>query len=263
MFRHDLRQKGVSLEELIQFLERRDKRDSSMRPPGSDRLGELVQKAILGYAERAILLRRSQAVWRMGHGNPITYELLTGGNNLELMVLATGILREMIEKHQKFVFIASEPRDVLLNTFGQALRPMEYAVMGTLDDRLRAWFHQDRFKIGVSTMLAWDDDTIAPADWLRRFVDRVASKVVVGLFRTTLMAPAQVFYAHEDHSEIAAHIAIADSMLQEQGTPLLLKAANHQCNAVYGDSLAALVEQGYVAAGAHHRFYSGRSHRIS
>ena len=37
---------------------------------------------------------------------------------------------------------------------------------------------------------------------------------------------------------------------------------NHLCNAVYGDSLAALVEQSYVAAGAHHRYYAGRSHRI-
>jgi hypothetical protein len=76
------------------------------------------------------------------------------------------------------------------------------------------------------------------------------------------MAPAQVFYAHEDHSEIAAHIAIADSMLQEQGTPMLLQTANHLCNAVYGDSLAALVEQSYVAAGAPYRYFAGRSHRI-
>jgi hypothetical protein len=262
LFRHDLRQKGVDIEELIQFLERRDKRDSSMRPPSSDRLGELVQKAILDYAERAILLRKSKAVWLMGHGNPITYELLTGGNNLDLMVQATGLLREMVEIHQKFVYIASEPRDFLLHSFGDALRPMEYAVMGTLSDRLASWFHQDRFKIGVSAKFHWDEEMISPAAWIRRFVDRVASKLIVGLYRTTMMAPAQVFYAHEDHSKIAAHIAIADSMLQEQGTPMLLQTANHLCNAVYGDSLAALVEQSYVAAGAHHRYFAGRSHRI-
>jgi hypothetical protein len=198
----------------------------------------------------------------MGHGNPVTYELLTGGNNLDLMVHATGILREMIESHQKFVYIASEPRDILLNTFGHALRPLEYAIVGTLDDRLKTWLHQARFKIGVSAELEWDGESIRPAEWIPRFIRDVASKVVVGLFRTTLMAPAQVFYAHEDHSEIAAHIAIADGMLQEQGTPMLLQAANHLCNSVYGDSLAALVEQSYVAAGAHHRYFAGRSHRI-
>ena len=40
----------------------------------------------------------------------------------------------------------------------------------------------------------------------------VASKVVVGLYRATRLAPAQVFYAHEDHAHLAAHIAIADSV---------------------------------------------------
>ena len=50
------------------------------------------------YAERAVLLRHSKAVWRMGHGNPITYELLTGAGILELMVAATRMLRELIER---------------------------------------------------------------------------------------------------------------------------------------------------------------------
>src|SRR5205807_9768802 len=78
LFRRDLHQKGVDVEEMMEFLERRAKRDSSARMPGHDRLGELVQKAILDYFERAILLRRSEAAWRLGHGNPVTYELLTG-----------------------------------------------------------------------------------------------------------------------------------------------------------------------------------------
>jgi hypothetical protein len=262
LFRHDLRQKGLNFDELIEFLERRDKRDASLRPPGADRLGELVQKAILNYAERAILLRRSNAGWLMGHGNPVPYELLTGGNNLDLMVQATGLLRELIEGHQKFVFVASEPRDILFQTFGQALEPLEYAIVGTLDDRLKTWLHQARFKIGVATGLSWDGEQVKPADWIPRFIDTVASKVVVGVYRTSSMAPAQVFYAHEDHSEIAAHIVIADSMLHEQGSPLLLQTANRVCNSVYGDSLAALVEQGYVNARAHHRYVAGRSHRI-
>jgi len=261
-FRHELRRKGIDVDELIQFLERRDRRDSSTRPPGGDQLGELVQNAMLQYAERAVLLRHSQAVWRMGHGNPVTYELLTGGNNLDLMVLATEMLRELIEQRQRFVFVASEPRDRLYLTIGQALRPMEYAIMGTLDDRLGTWFRQARFKIGVSKKLLWDQELIDSAEWIPRFIERVASKVVVGLFRTTLLAPPQVFYAHEDHSKIAAHIAIADSMLRVQGTPLLLHMAQHTCNAVFGDSLEALAEQAYAAAGAHNRYFSGRSHRV-
>src|SRR5262249_18746584 len=133
IFRRDLRQKEMDADELFEFLERRARRDASAQMLGYDGFSELVQKAILGYAERAILLRRSQAPWRLGHGNPLTYEMLTGGNNLEVMVEATRVLREFVEDHQKFVFIAGEPREALLRTIGRALHPREYAIVGTLD----------------------------------------------------------------------------------------------------------------------------------
>ncbi len=262
LFRRDLRQKGADVDEWIQFLERRGKRESASRMPGQDQLGELVQKAMLDYAERAILLRRSKAQWRLGHGNPVTYELLTGGGSLEVMVQATEVLRELIEKHQRFVFVASEPKERLFMTIGQALRPREYAIIGTLDDRLETWLHQARFKVGFSKKLTWDQEQIAAPAWIPRFIERIASKVVVGLFRPTLLAPAQLFYAHVDHSEIAAHIALADSMLKEQGKSLLLEMAHRVCSSVFGDSLEALAESAYVAAGAHNRLFDGRPHQF-
>ena len=86
----------------------------------------------------------------------------------------------------------------------------------------------------------------------------MASKVVVGLYRTTVMAPAEN-YAHVDHSEIAAHIVLADSMLRVQGSPLLVEMARHVCASVFGDSLEALAESAYAAAGAQHRFFSEQS----
>ena len=187
LFRRDLRQKGPDVDELIQFLERREKRESTYRTPGQDQLGELVQKALLDYAERAILLRRSKARWRLGHGNPVTYELLTGGGNLEVMVQATAVLRELIETHQRFVFVASEPKDRLFVTIGRALCRREYAIIGTLDERLETWLRQARFKVGVAKKLPWDQELIAAAEWIPRFIERVASKVVVGLFRPTLL----------------------------------------------------------------------------
>jgi hypothetical protein len=261
LFRRDLRQKGVDVEEMVDFLERRARRDSSARMPGQDQLGELVQKALLDYAERAILLRRSDAAWRLGHGNPVSYELLTGGGNLELMVEATRVLRELVEVNQKFVFVAGEPREALFRTIGQALRPMEYAIIGTLDERLDAWLHQERFKF-VPDKLLWDDESITPAEWIPRVIERVASKIVVGLFRPTLLAPAQSFYAHVDHSDIAGHIALADSMLKEQGTSMLIEMAHRVCTSVFGESLEALAEAAYVAAGAYNRFLGGRLHRV-
>jgi hypothetical protein len=248
LFRRDLRQKGVEVDEWIEFLERRARRDSDLRPPGDDRLGELVQKALLQYAERAILLRRSTAVWRMGHGNPVTYELLTGGGNLELMVHASQVLRELVERHRKFVFVASEPRDRLYLTIGRALRPLEYAIVGTLQDQLDFWLHQQRFKIGVHETLTWDQEEISPTEWIPRMIERVASKIVIGVFRPTQLANAQLFYAHVDHSEVAARIALADAALKEQGTSLLLGMARRTCQAVFADSLEAQAESAHAVA---------------
>jgi hypothetical protein len=72
------------------------------------------------------------------NGNPITYELLTGADILELMVAAIHMLRES-------VYVASEPRELLLLTIGQALPPLHYAIVGNLADRLEGWFQQRRF----------------------------------------------------------------------------------------------------------------------
>ena len=247
LFRRDLQQNCANpVDEAIALLERRQQRSDLDK---SDALGEMAQKAILDYAERAILLHRSKACWRMGHGNPITYELLTGGGNLELMVAATRVLRELVEGHQKFVFVGQEPRDRLLFTMAQALRPMEFAIVSTLDERLEHWLHQKRFTIAPSK-LAWDDEMIPATEWIPRVIRQVASKIVVGLYRASLVAPAQMFYAHVDHADYAAHMVLADSVLQEQrGRPLLTDMARHVCASVFGNSLETLTQTAYAAAG--------------
>jgi hypothetical protein len=146
LYRRDLRQRGEDpVEHAFRVLERRSQRAALNHGTPSDQLGELARKAVMDCAERAILLHHSSAVWRMGHGNPITYELLTGADILELMVAATGVMRELIEKQRKFVFVASEPRELLLLTIGQALPPLHYALVGTLAERLEHWFQQRRF----------------------------------------------------------------------------------------------------------------------
>jgi hypothetical protein len=253
LFRRDLKQSGDSrIDDVLASLERRSRRrDPSLR----DGLGELIQKTFLQYAERAILLRHSKAPWLMGRGNPITYELLTGGGNLELMVEATNVLRQLVEQRQKFVFVAHEPGDEVLLTIGHALRPMEFAIVNTLDERLEHWLHQKRFRTKVGETLQWDNDAIRPTEWIPRVIHRVASKIVVGVFRATPVAPAQVFYAHEDHAMLAAHMVLADSMLQEhRGFPMLADMARQTCNTAFGDSLAALADNAYAAAGAPWRF---------
>lgn len=263
LFRRDLRQKGTDpVEDTLRILEHRSRRAALNRPGSDDALGELVQRAIMGYAERAILLHRSQATWRLGHGNPVTYELLTGAGILEMMLETTKVLRGLIEGHRKFVFVASEPRERMLLTIGQALRPLEYAIVGTLDRWLRDWLDQRRFAVDASARLDWDGEALAPTEWIPRFIDRVASQVAVGLYRATRLAPAQLFYAHVDHADLAAHIVLADSVLQEhRGFPLLIDLADHVCRSVFGGTLASLTETAYAAAGVPWRYFSERSTR--
>jgi hypothetical protein len=258
LFRRDLQQSCPNrLAEVIEVLERRSKRSGSQ-----DGLGELARKAILAYAERAILLRESRAPWRMGKGNPITYELLTGGSNLELMVEATTVIRALVEQHQKFVFVAEQSRKLDLLTIGQALHPMEFAIVRTLDEEVEDWLHQRRYSAGVSPGLVWDNDVIPPVQWIPRFIERVASKIVVGLFRATEVAPAQTFYAHLDHADLAAHIVLADSLLQQhRGVPMLADIARHVCIGVFSDSLESIAANAYAAAGVPWRYFNGQSKR--
>src|SRR5262249_39280612 len=106
----------------------------------------------------------------------------------------------------------------------------------------------------------WDGRELPPERWVRRFRDEVASKVVVGLYRATALAPAHLFYAHADHVHLAAHIAIADGMLQEErGFPLLITRADQVCRSVYGGTgLREVAASAYAAAGAPFRYLSER-----
>ncbi len=263
LFRRDLRETSHDpVEEALEVLDRRARREALNHTTPSDPLGGLARKAVMDYAERALLLRQSQAVWRMGHGNPVTYELLTGADILELMLAGTAVMRALIEQHRRFVFVASEPRERMLLTIGQALPPLHYAIVGNLGQRLEGWFQQRRFTLeGVEEVL-WDGEPLAPSEWIPRFIERVANQVVVGLYRASALAPAQIFYAHAEHAHLAAHLVLADSMFQEQrGFPLLIDLAHHVCASVFGGSLRYLTETAYAAAGAPWRYFSERTTR--
>ncbi|HMC89966.1 MAG TPA: hypothetical protein VKI17_10480 [Gemmataceae bacterium] len=253
LYRRDLRQSiDNPVEETLRILEGRAAADEDGGP------GALIQKTLLAYAERAILVRRSGTVWRMGHGNPVTYEMLTGGGNLELMEACINVARELIEDHQKFVFVGTQPHALDLLTIGQALPPYHFAIVTKLSDRLGRWLHQGRF-VDIRN-LPWDGVPLSSSQWIPRFIKEVASQVVIGLFRASALTPAQLFFAHAEHADVAAHIAVADSMLREpHGSPLLLAMARHVGEAVFGDNLETLAESAYAAAGAPWRYRTGRT----
>jgi hypothetical protein len=264
LFRRDLRfNRGDPAEDVLELLERRGRRSAVNHADHRDTFSELFQRALMSYAERAILLRHSKAVWRMGHGSPAPLELLNGGGLVELMVQATRVIRELVEQHQKFVFVASEPRERALMTIGQALHPLEYAIVQTLQDRIANMVDMVSLVDPGGADLRWDGERLTPQGWLTRFRDEVASQVVVGVYRASPVAPPQVFYAHADHADVAARIAVADSVLQqERGFPLLIVLADTLCSSVYGGGrLNDLTAAAYAASGAAWRYLSERATR--
>ncbi len=213
------------------------------------------------YAERAVLLREAKGAWRLGHGAPASFELITGSGSRDLMVEATRLLEELICEHQRFVFVPSAPARRLLLSIGQALRPLEYAVVDWYSDHIAAVIERGEY-YGEATV----DTTIAgrrltPAEWIRRFLREVASQVVAGVYRASELAPPQLFYAHKDHSAVAARIAIADSVLQaHRGFPLLLDLADRVCAASFGgDSLRGPLDVAYTEAGTPLRYLAERA----
>ena len=184
---------------------------------------------------------------------------------MDLMIEATRMLRELILGHRKFLFVASEPRERLLLTIGQALEPLEYAIVDSLEEHIRQQVEHAHYRYhhayGADTTV--DGRRLTPAEWIGRFRDEVAAKVVVGVYRVSAVAPPHVFYAHEDHAQLAAHIAIADSVLQaHRGFPILIDLADRVCATTFGpDSLAGPLQAAYAAANVPLRYLSERASR--
>lgn len=261
LFRRDLRESLPDpVEEALVLLERRSTRTSTEREQPS----ELMQRAIMTYAERAILLHKSTAQWRMGHGNPAAYELLSGAaGSIDLVIESTRVLEELIARHRKFVFVPSEPADQLLLTIGDALQPLEYAIVSSLRDQIAPYLRSADYELRTSSDTTVDGRRLGTRAWIQRFRDEIASQVVIGVYRASEVAPARVFYAHRDHAHEAALIALADSLMQpHRGFPMLLDVADHLCAATLGpDTLVGPLHAAYTRAGAPLRYLGERMTR--
>jgi len=263
LFRRDLRLRNRDpVEEVMDLLERRGRRGGLHATP-RDVLSELAQRGLMSFAERAVLADKAQAPWRLGHGSPAPLELI-GAKFTDLVIESIKVIRRLID-HRRFVFVASEPSDRALLTIGQGLYPLEYAIVGTLPERIAAYLDHWTPTHRPTVDAAWDGEVLPPEEWVRRFRDVVAPQVVYGLYRATLLAPPQLFYAHVDHAHVAARIAIADSvLLEERGFPLLIDLADRVCKSVYaGGSLKEMAEAAYAATEAPFRYQSERATRPS
>ena len=123
-------------------------------------------------------------------------------------------------------------------TIGRALAPLEFAIIDTVSDQIEA----------IERTGHYDDNQRAVA---ARFREDVGDVVVRGVFRASGIGPPQVFYAHQDHAHMAALIAMADSVLQEQRSyPVLLDLAETVCRTTFGiDSFAPQLRIAYTDAG--------------
>lgn len=262
LFRRDLRETMPDpVDEALALLERRDRRRGVQGPGDREEPSRLMQRAIMTYAERAILLNRSDAAWKMGHGNPAAYELLSGAaGSLDLVIESTHVLEALICRHKKFVFV---PSDHLLLTIGDALQPLEYAIVYPLSDQIARYLESAEYELQTSSNTTVDGRRLSPREWIARFRDVVAAQVAVGVYRASEVAPARVFYAHVEHAHEAALIALADSLLQpHRGFPMLIDVAHHVCSATLGpDTLAGPLQLAYTRAGAPLRYLGERMTR--
>ena len=252
LFRRDLRVGGEDLvEQALALLQARSTRGGFEQESTRDLLTELSRRGIMTYAERAILTDRATARWRMGHGQPVPYELLTGSGSMEFLRASLTLLRRLILEHKRFVFVPSAPAERALFTIGQALRPLEYAIVDTMEESWMRIVESGHHFTGAYYNLA------------ATFVREVGPHVVVGVYRASAAAPAQLFYAHVDHAGAAAMIAMADSTLQEhRGFPLLIDLVDAICRANFGSEVFdAAVQSAYAAAGEPSRYLAERQSR--
>jgi hypothetical protein len=156
-------------------------------------------------------------------------------------------------EHERFVFIPSSTSARELLTIGNALKPLEYAIVDTNTDNL------SRIAGGHYRGQEWGD----LGDAVNRFVEECGAKIVVGVYRASHSAPAQMFYAHVDHAHEAAMIAMADSVLQtHRGFPMLLDLADGLCSATFGaETFAASAQLAYADAGEPFRYMAERKTR--
>lgn len=242
---------GNPVAEALELLEQRE-RGSSNPEERQNQLSELGSRGIRAYAERAVLTRLSTAAWRMGHGSPAPYAILTGAGALDLVGAGLEVLRELLLEHRRFVFVPSELREKALLTVGLGLRPLEFAVVSKLRQQI-----EDMVERGHLRGPRLDD--------ARDFVRGAGNEVAVGVYRVSAHSSPCLFFAPAEPELCAqaAVIAMADSVLQEhRGFPLLIDMADQFCQSTFGrETFQGTIQAAYAAHGRPFGFLTQRDAR--
>jgi hypothetical protein len=253
IFKRDIRVQADSdmVEETLKLLRRRSPdQDGADKPK---KITDMMRRGVMTFMERQILADALKAPWRIGHGNLLAYELLTGAGSAELIRLSVPVLRSVIE-HGKFLYVSSDTSEQHIKTIGDALYPLEYAIISDARPYLDR-ISRGHFRGEWAGMMSSE---------LRPFLNEAAEQVVVGTYRATPYAPPQIFYAHRDYAHEAARIAIADSVhLDHRGFPMLIEMADNMCRTYFGaQSLERPAFSAFGSTDAPFRHLSERSTRI-
>jgi hypothetical protein len=224
---------GNTLDELRALLNRRARRD------GRDTVTYLLRRGFMAAAERKALLERTTSRWRLGHGPPAPLELLTGSGCMALIDEVLPVLERLLLQETRWVFIPSSVSNRALLTLANALDAGQLAI----------------FQKGKPSLDALVETGTYEAGYKRRveaFAARAGEAFVIGGFRASRFAPAQLFIAHTERALEAGVIAMADAALQpHRGFPLLLDLAALNAKVGLGvEVFQGVVESAYARAGA-------------
>ena len=171
--------------------------------------------------------------------------------DMPLLRHSMNMWRELLIDHRRWVFVTSAPADRVLLTLGDALHPLEFALVGTPLQSMRdiAAGHLPARR-GLKAEV-------------QAFVEELGPQIVIGLYRASAQAPARLFYAHRDYACLAGMIVMADSVLQEhRGFPMLIDLADMVCRTTFGSStFHTMIQQAYAEAGAPFRYLGERETR--
>jgi hypothetical protein len=261
LYRHEIRQRSRDPErDLEDFIARRQRRDIAGYE-GEDLISssDMMSRALMSYAERALLAFKSDRPWRMGHGNPFSYEVFTGAGHPEIPVRGAAVLTELFGVHKQAVFVPSDLADRGPKTIAAALRPGEYAILFNCSDQINRYLAKGTESAYNRQSGAYRQARLA----LENLRDDVARNVILGIYKAAALSPGHIFYAHAEHAHQAALIALADSALREnRGFPNLIDLADTMCRSAFDNSsLTANVHAALARANTPFAFLSERSSR--
>jgi hypothetical protein len=235
---YDLRA-GDLLQEVRSVLDRRARRDGAGNPADRDQLSYLLRRGLLAAAERKALLERASTRWRMGRGMPAPLELLTGSGSMALLDEALPVLEALLLGQTRWVYLPAGLGSRALSTLAHALQPGELALL-------------QKGKPALEAMVDRGTYDAARKRRVQAFAARAGEVLVVGGFRASPHAPAQLFVAHAERALEAGVLALADAALQpHQGSPLLLElAALGARTGLEVEAFRGLVESAYARSRA-------------